>query len=227
MENPDVVAQARVIYWQFQADHLAATPLSAMADWVASGDPPPAEALRSIGFSGASAPATPKSEDLEFARKAFVRAWGYAIPCREAVVALRKLGPLLEIGAGSGYWSAMLRAAGHDAIATDLATGTSAYGTLVGEHYDVECLGAVEAIERRPGRDLFCSWPGAGEAWATEAVSRVAAGRSIALILDDRPEMTGDAALRAFLAAECEVIESVTLPQFPGVCDRLVVYRRR
>ena len=88
MADTEVEAKARVIYEQFQAAHLNATLLAGMSGWVATGDPPSAAELRAAGFSEAEAA---KADGLRLARKAFIRTWGFAIPCREAVSALRAL----------------------------------------------------------------------------------------------------------------------------------------
>jgi hypothetical protein len=213
MSESDVIAQARVVYHRMQADLLAASPLVAIADWMASGAAPSAAELRSEGFAGPDEPEGTGARELRLARKAFVRNWGFSIPCAEAVAALRRLGPIVEVGAGTGYWTALLQGAGHDVIATDLVAGTSPYGFAVARHTDVEQLAALDAVRKYPDRDLFCSWPSEGEPWLAEAIGAMAAGRRLALILDDRGTMTGDE-------------ETVAIPQFPGVCDRLHLYQR-
>jgi len=217
------VAQARAIYERFQAEQLAATQLADMARWVETGAPPPAETLRVAGFTTAG-PADP--DRLVFARKAFIRDWGYAIPCAEAVEALRGRGPFVEVGAGTAYWTALLRAAGLDIVATDAAEGRSDYGFEVGRHAPVEQLTGAQAVLKHPGRSLFCAWPTAGQPWAAEAVAQVRPGRLVAMILDERPEMTGDASLGRLLSEGCEALATVVIPQFPGVRDRLLLYRR-
>jgi SAM-dependent methyltransferase len=223
VEDSPAVAQGRAIYEQFQADHLAATPLSAASSWVATGAPPPAETLRAAGFTTDEA----TSDELRWARKAFIRGWGYAIPCAEAVAALRGLGPFVEVGCGTGYWTALLGAAGLDVIATDASIGRSSHGFDVARYVPAEHLTAAEAVLKYRERNLFCSWPTAGEPWAAEAVSLVRPGRIVALVLDARPGVTGDAGLAEVLATACELIETVVIPQFPRVEDRLLVYRRR
>lgn len=226
MAESDVIAQARALYHRMQDDLLAASPLAAMADWVASGVAPSAADLRSQGFAGPDEPEGDRARALRLARKAFVRNWGFAIPCAEAIAALRKLGPIVEVGAGGGYWTAMLRAAGHDTVATDLVAGASPYGFAVARHAEVEQLAALEAVRRYPDRDLFCSWPSEGEAWLAEALQVLAPGRRAALILDDRGTLTGDEGLRRVLGEMFRPLETVTIPQFPAVCDRLHICER-
>jgi hypothetical protein len=220
MTDTAVEAQARVIYEEFQAGLLAATPLRDMARWVETGSPPPADDLRSAGLTSND----PRG-DMNLARKAFVREWGFSIPCREAVEALSALGPLVEIGCGSGYWTALLRNAGLDVVATDMEAGPSAYGFQVGRYADAGQLSAAEAISRYPDRTPFCSWPSPGATWATEMVNLIPAGQPFAMILHEKPGTTGDADLLEVVSA-CRLLRAVQIPQFPGVGDRLTIHQR-
>lgn len=49
------------------------------------------------------------------------RCISHAVPTAKALAAIAKLGPTVEMGAGSGYWTALLLERGHDALAYDLA----------------------------------------------------------------------------------------------------------
>ena len=42
-------------------------------------------------------------------RKPLIWAYAWAIPSDEAIHAIAELGPLLELGAGTGYWAWLLR----------------------------------------------------------------------------------------------------------------------
>jgi hypothetical protein len=54
--------------------------------------------------------------ELEVAQR-----YSYVFPDPDLTSALCKLGPLVEIGAGTGYWAAKLRASGADIVAFDQA----------------------------------------------------------------------------------------------------------
>lgn len=49
---------------------------------------------------------------------------GFGIPSEEALQVASRYAPLVEVGAGTGYWTAMLRARGADIVAYDLAPPT-------------------------------------------------------------------------------------------------------
>jgi hypothetical protein len=222
-------ADALAVAERYQEAMLRKSPLAGMAEWVASGRPPSAEQLRSQDFTTAGPAATEagslKRLELGMARKAFVRAWGFSIPCAEAVAALRELGPLVELGAGTGYWAVLLRRAGVDVVATDPhPEGRNRYGFDGGVHYPSEALDAVSAVRAYADRDLFCSWPSEAESWALGAAWALRPGRRIALILN--PQNTGTAGLRRYLATRFRKLAAVTIPQFPGCQDELTIHQK-
>lgn len=48
------------------------------------------------------------------------RCFSLSVPSEEALNALKKCGPICELGAGTGYWAALLRARGVDVVAYDI-----------------------------------------------------------------------------------------------------------
>jgi hypothetical protein len=221
----DKVEAARRSLSAFRDTLLDTGPLGGMARWVETGAPPPAAQLRAAGFDGNPHADASADFDLRLTRSAFVRRWGFAIPCAEAVAALRRLGPLVEIGAGTAYWSALLRAAGHDVVATDAKpAGESIYNFQVGRWAPVEPLDAVAAVRRHSRRDVFCSWPTEGGAWPLGAAWALAPGRAFALI---GGSLTGTRGLFRYLATRFDLEAEVQIPQFAGCDDRLSIHRKR
>src|SRR4051794_36099998 len=90
-DRPELIGRAQAILRESLAPRLAASPLADMARWVETGSPPPAADLRAQGLIGPDAADGPEAETLREVRKAFYRVWGFSIPCREAVEALRGL----------------------------------------------------------------------------------------------------------------------------------------
>jgi hypothetical protein len=90
---------------------------------------------------------------------------GFAIPNAVAIERLQLLGPLLHMGAGTGYWSALLRHAGVDLIAYDINpphTDTNVFFEVT--YTDGILPGAcVDVLSSRPelarARALLIIWP--------------------------------------------------------------------
>lgn len=202
------------------------SPLARIPEWIEAGKAPPAKVLRDQGFTTASTDAERYAE-LRLARRVFVRRYGFSIPCSEVMGVLSRMGPLVELGAGSGYWSALLRNAGLDVVATDPFAGReSGYGFEGGRHAGIERLGGLQAVEAYPDRDLFCSWPTEGSPWALAAVRRMRIGRRIALIGEPRGGCTATPGLYRYLETRFRLLGAIDIPQFPKVADRFFVYQR-
>jgi len=221
------IAKAQAILRERLAPALADSPLADMARWVATGAPPPAAELRAQGLDGAGEPAD-RAQALREVRKAFIRNWGFSIPCAECVAALRALdAPLVEIGAGSGYWVALLRAAGLDVIGADVANaGEGDYGSGLGRVCPIEALDGPQAVAAYPERDVFCSWPTPDNDWAVVAARALGTGRAFALIGDGPAGDIGTPELYAELAANFKQVAEVAIPRFPRVQDRLTIHRK-
>jgi tetratricopeptide (TPR) repeat protein len=86
-------------------------------------------------------------------------AWG--VPTDAALTALASLGKIVEVGAGTGYWTALLRARGADVVAYDMAPvdlGNNKYHTRTRSWTEVHKAGAKIA-GKHADRALFICWP--------------------------------------------------------------------
>ncbi|HEV2530611.1 hypothetical protein [Phenylobacterium sp.] len=224
--DPETLAKARAAYAQILEDAFRRSPLARIDEWIAAGKAPTATRLRGEGLTTGSGDPE-RAAELRLARKVFTRTYGFSIPCSDAMGLLSRLGPLVEIGAGSGYWSALLQNGGVDIVATDLtAAGQLAYGFQVGRFCRVEGLTGADAVRAYGDRDVFCSWPTEASPWALGAVRAMAPGRRLALIGEPRGGVTGTPGLFRFLETRFRLLGGLDIPQFPQVRDRLFVYER-
>lgn len=226
--------EERVQYLALHAEALASSPLGEIEEWIKAGVAPPASSLRAAGLTRFSRDHFASIEDyfaamerMSLARSAFIRLFGFSIPCAEAIEALRGLGPIVEVGAGTGYWSALLQAAGLDVIGTDANVGASGYGFRIASRHPLVQMSAAEAVVAYPNRDVFCSWPAYDEPWALAAVRKIQPGRHFAYIGEGRGGCTGTDGLFHYLSTRFDEVEQVAIPQFPGLNDWLTIYRRR
>jgi hypothetical protein len=209
----DVVAEARARWRQASLEAVKASPLGGVDDWLRTGAPPPAETLRGLD---------------RYLRKGFVQTYGCSIPCREAVDALAELGPLVELAAGTGYWSKILSAAGVDVVATDIkTTHVHDFSGEWGRHFPVETLDARSAILAHPDRSAFCSWPSKDSTWLVDALGVMQPGRSFAMISEAAGGFGPAPEVFACLAEAFDEVATVAIPQFPPHRDALRIWRRR
>ena len=175
--------------------------------------------------------------DLPARRKELAAVFSWAIPDSPALSLLARHGPLLECGAGTGYWAALLRDRGADVLATDIAppgerpavpqiTGAT---ELHGGHRpwtEVLALDSVRAVRAHPDRALFLCWPPFDDDGASYAALRAYRGPVLAYIGDGPDGPTGTVRFHQELALNWTPVEQVALANWPGLRDRLTVYAR-
>lgn len=165
--------------------------------------------------------------DAGMFREVVIKTYGFSIPCVEAVQMIAALSPLVEVGAGSGYWSKLLKAAGADIIATDLGkqSGYSKAWLEMAAH--VEKMSASDAVLRWPERNVFVSWPSYDEAWAGEMAAKMQPGRMLVYIGESKHGCTADAGFFDLLRDGFEKVDSMAIPHWDGIHDYLEIYRRK
>jgi hypothetical protein len=169
------------------------------------------------------------------ARHDFVDDYAWAIPTDLALDVLAGLGPIVEVGAGGGYWAMLLRERGVDVLAYDREP------ELAHQPYSVETkprklwsevLVADETIAgEHPERTLFLCWPPYDTPMAHGALAAYleAGGQTLVFVGEDDGGCNADERffrLRGRRMVEDEDL-SVWLPQWPGIHDCLSVHRVR
>jgi hypothetical protein len=113
------------------------------------------QALDSHGLAGSRAEAENKL-------LALAQQYAYVFPSDSALAMLARLGPLVEVGAGTGYWAYRLRSLGADIIAFDQAPvdgeRANRYHPPTQPWTRVE-QGDQTILSRYTARALFLCWP--------------------------------------------------------------------
>jgi hypothetical protein len=168
--------------------------------------------------------------DVAARRRELAALFAWAIPDAGALAILARYAPLVESGAGTGYWSALLRASGADTKACDLIPpGASENKYHDGRHRpwgDVRAASAVDAVRANPGRTLFLCWPPFDDDGASYRALRAYRGDVLVYVGGGPDGPTGTVRFHRELALNWRPAEQALLPNWPGLRDRLVVYRR-
>jgi len=150
-----------------------------------------------------------------------VRAYSEAIPTAAALSPLADLAPMVEVGAGSGYWARLLKDLGADIVAYDVAVPErNDWTAKLPGWTELQEGDAVEAVRRHPTRTLF---------GYMDDVLPVYGGLTLALTFDGRfcpgedlPDPLYDGLERDWIRER-----KLDLPHWPGRYDQLMVWRRR
>ena len=137
--------------------------------------------------------------------------------------------PLLEIGAGNGYLASELIKANVDLITTDPhPTGAeNGYRIPMAPVPSVEILPltGTQAMAIHPERNILWSWPGLNAEY-THQTLREFKGRFLVYIGEDIHGNTGSPEFHELLDEYFVPIDSLQIPTFPELHDRIILYQR-
>lgn len=167
------------------------------------------------------------TQALRELRNALVVKYSWAVPSTAAIRLIAQYSPILEVGAGTGYWAYLLGLAGADVVAYDAypRLPVDMDGGAEEPFFDVRQGTAADAVAAHPERTLLLCWPSAGGDWTHEALSLTRA-RHVVFIGWKDDDVTGSMEFHDRLARDWELVEQLDIPQWPDKRDRLYVYRR-
>jgi hypothetical protein len=175
--------------------------------------------------------------DLAARRRELAALFAWAIPDAGALALLARYAPLLEGGAGTGYWAALLQAADVDMVASDRTppgSDPNRARAAANEYHDTRhrpwtqmlAASAIDAVRTGAGRTLFLCWPPHDDDAASYGALRAYRGDVLVYVGGGPDGPTGTVRFHRELALNWRPAEQALLPTWPGLRDRLVVYRR-
>jgi hypothetical protein len=160
------------------------------------------------------------AESLEASRKKLLWAYSWAIPSDEVVQEIAQLSPLLEMGAGTGYWGWLLRQAGARINCWDSNSGA-------GPHWSEVEYGTPELMSELPDlaeRTLLLIWPPLDEPMAENALAHFSGSRVV--YIGEWRGRTASAAFHDRLESEFRLERTIELPRWPGFTDSVRLFSR-
>lgn len=157
-------------------------------------------------------------------RHPLVFKYSWAIPNNEALKTIKEYSPVIELGAGSGYWAHLLSKLGANIIAFDnYADADTPYAFT---HYWMKPINKDEAcIDEHPHRTLLLCWPDPRSEAASKALKRYL-GKYVIYIGPPNCKYVADSSFFSMLASNFKLIQKVAIPQWPGINDALFVFER-
>lgn len=187
------------------------------------------------------------------ARRIFAPRYAWALPSEEAIKMLVSYGPLVEMGAGTGYWAWCVRQLGGDIIAYDVKPYNNHWCGRIGQR-DRDALnldaqlrpintpkisektetrwiddvlpGRPKHLAQHRDRTLFLCWPPYRSNMASNCL-RWHKSQRIIYVGEGNGGATATNAFHDHLTKNFEEIQSLAIPQWVGLHDRLWVYERK
>lgn len=152
--------------------------------------------------------------------------YAFAIPCFPILDVIRKFssGGVLELGAGSGYWSYLLGKLDVDVVAVDRIVANNMYG-FKKLWYQVTDRNANDAVADpvHANRTLLLCWP--DDDWAARCL-KLSSQSCLAYVGRPNCDGTGGGILKAELLENWEVAEEHPMPNWLWDNTRLVIYQK-
>jgi hypothetical protein len=161
-------------------------------------------------------------------RRVLVEKFSWSIPSPKALETIARFSPIIEIAAGSGYWSSLLNQMGVDVRAYDIwqnADDEKLRSNRRKEKWINVELGSSEAVLKHPQHTLFLCWPPVDVPVAYQALN-LYRGKYLLYNGDADYEPFGNHTFYTELNRGWKLIETVEIPKWPEVDDRLYVYER-
>jgi hypothetical protein len=191
---------------------------------------------------------TPDGRPAVPTRYEMTHRYAWAIPSDEAIEAIAAYSPLVEMGAGTGYWASLLAAAGADIVCYDanppvtdavarrrLSSGPihSAGRPWHPNHWHQDAkpwhpvrVGTPDILAGvEPTRTLLLCWPPYAESMAHDSLLAYR-GVRVVYVGECEGGCTGDDAFHALLAKEWTEETTLSIPRWSGIGDEVVVYVR-
>lgn len=167
--------------------------------------------------------------DLDFnsfkLRTELIPRYSFAVPNDEAIQAIKSLNlPIIEIGAGTGYWANLIAQSGVDIICFDTYCTKYHHGEWINCWYEVR-NGGPEKIKENPNRALFLCWPDYEKAMASDCLENYT-GDIVIYVGERGGGCTANDKFFAILDKDFELIKTIEIPQWWGIHDSLFIYKR-
>ena len=161
-------------------------------------------------------------------RDLMVAMFAWAVPNEAALKLVAKFSPLVEIGAGTGYWAHLLTERGADVIAYDNAPPATHKNNWHGQR---ECFfpvrfGTDVSIVGNDDRTLFLCWPPYDDPMGANCL-RLYRGNRLVYVGEGSGGCCGDDEFWDLIERNWREVESLGIPQWYGLHDALTVYERQ
>lgn len=162
-------------------------------------------------------------------RTELVQKYALAVPSQEALDVIARHSPLIEIGAGGGYWAYLLKKQGAEILPFDIEPPHKCNNSYRGNQpmeWVLILQGGPEQLKKFKDRTLFLCWPPHGDNMALKCL-KAYKGDVFLYIGEPEGGATANPAFHKLLEKKFHCEHVVGLPQWQGVWDRLSVWRRK
>ena len=167
------------------------------------------------------------SKKIDF-RNNTIHKYAFAIPCPESLEIIKQYQPICEVGAGSGYWAAMLESIGTDIVACDTRTiKDNYYFKLNKVYYHKMKIVDPETFIPPKNRTLFLCWPPRGDDEMAFEYLQKYQGDTVIYIGEGEGGATATDSFFIELDDKWDLKDFFNIPQHNFIHDAMYIYTRK
>ena len=157
-------------------------------------------------------------------RRDLVKHYSWAVPNKEAIEYLVSLSPIVELGAGTGYWAKVIQEAGGIIYAFDEKPYNNHW--CDNQWTEILLMDSVDEVVKGLDYTLFLCWPPYDNPFAYQCL-KTYTGNNFVYVGESSGGCTGDDDFHNLLNEEWEEDKIINIPQFWGINDYLISYTRK
>lgn len=150
--------------------------------------------------------------------------YSWAVPNELAIKTISKYSPLIEIGAGTGYWAKLISNCGAKIICFDEYIYNNPYRHRI-KYVPIYKGNHLILNKFSHKMNLFLSWPPHGDDMAFECL-KAFKGKYLIYIGEFEDGCTANDKFFNELDNNWRMIDSVYIPQWDGIHDYLAIFKR-
>jgi hypothetical protein len=153
--------------------------------------------------------------------------YAWSIPSKEAIDCICKYSPIIEVGAGTGYWASLINSAGAKIHCYDI----NPPGITPNDYSHQKQYYPIQPVqwlkwEKTRNSTLFLCWPPYDDNMAIDCLKKYR-GDTLIYIGEGHYGCTANDAFHNELDKNWIELEGVNLFQWDGIHDHLTIYRRK
>ena len=158
-------------------------------------------------------------------RQELVQKYAWAIPNSKAIKLISEYGPIIEIGAGRGYWASLI-ANYAEIVCFDKLTPPHFYANNSEKQYHPIQIGDASTLIEYPDYTLFLCWPPYNNFLAADCLKKYS-GEYFIYVGESEGGCNAEEEFFNILDKNYRSIMRVDIPQFDIVHDYLRIFKRK
>lgn len=158
-------------------------------------------------------------------RSKLVSKYAWAIPTDTIINKIVEYSPIIEIGAGTGYWSMLIQSAGGKIMPFEKHLTDNPYKH---DNFYTDVFQGDESVLRKfhSSNNLFLCWPPYGNPMALNCLKNFK-GKYVLYIGEGEYGCTADDEFHDTLNKKWDCVDIHSIPKWEGLRDEFYIYKRR